>query len=492
MWKKSRSIRNQYSIRSLILSCGVLAIFTLVYAAVEMSKEESRYQWHFQELEATLRPPVEAALTSEEVDQLKALLSGFLVGQGLLGLRVITDDRIEAVYRSGWQPHETQVADYKFKGLNPTTYRIEIFSDRDLFEQHTAYSIGIFFMISIGCILLIFTLQAMATHHFLLKPLQILHGKIASLKVCDIYERELLLEPQAHPGDEYADLEQAFLRLIRQLQIEHREAVVARHQLANWNKTLTHELEQHKQQLEQQVAKSFHESKLQALGEMAGGIAHEINNPLAILVGRMAQLQKILLPHTGTIPQTLAILDSMERSVFRIQEAVIDLETLASNPSSEESKVVRVPRVLTRLRDIAINRFSPRGVTIELILECEAEVWAREVELSQGLLYLVENAAEAAMQHPTPKVRISLSNLTEEAFLIRVSDNGPGIPEDLRQKVFQPFFSTKEVGKGRGVGLSLAKTMIESHEGHLAFDFQAKDTTIGIRLRRYKTKDHVA
>jgi C4-dicarboxylate-specific signal transduction histidine kinase len=320
------------------------------------------------------------------------------------------------------------------------------------------------------------------SHLLLVRPLHNLQKHLQAFQVKNILEKEIFFEVKRDATGEFEELENMFIMYFRQLQIEHREALVAKNNLASLNKNLERELKLRKTQLEEQIAKSFNDRKLAALGEMAGGIAHEINNPLAILVGRAGQLRKFMSGLNCDQAQAEMILNSIEKTIFRIQEAITDLETIASNPSTEETKVLHFGRLLQRIRDLSINRYAPRGIRVDFPETFEAVIEAREVELAQAFLYLIENAADAATNSETPWLRVEVQNLDAQTLRVRLIDSGQGVPEDVREKIFQPFFTTKEVGQGRGVGLSLAMSIIDSHGGRLYFDFNQPQTTVCVEL----------
>jgi C4-dicarboxylate-specific signal transduction histidine kinase len=320
------------------------------------------------------------------------------------------------------------------------------------------------------------------SHLQLVRPLNALRSRLQAFQVKNILEKEIFFEVKRDAVGEFEDLENLFIMYFRQLQIEHREALVAKNNLASLNKNLERELKLRKTQLEEQIAKSFNDRKLAALGEMAGGIAHEINNPLAILVGRAGQLRKFMSALNCDQAQAEMILNSIEKTIFRIQEAVTDLETIASNPSTEETKSLQFGRLLQRIRDLSINRYAPRGIRVDFPETFEAVIDAREVELAQAFLYLIENAADAAAPSETPWFRVEVQALDDKNLCVRLIDSGQGVPVDVREKIFQPFFTTKEVGQGRGVGLSLAMSIIDSHGGRLYFDFSQAHTTVCVEL----------
>jgi C4-dicarboxylate-specific signal transduction histidine kinase len=296
-------------------------------------------------------------------------------------------------------------------------------------------------------------------HFVLIRPLHTLSRGLQNLDSQALMSEDCVVLRSSGLTCEFDEIEREFHSLIQKLHARHREVLLAKHNLA-------------------MVAARFHENKLNALGEMAAGIAHEINNPLAILLGRLEQLRELL--RSDSNPKINSVVLSMEKTFFRIQESVADLELIASSPSSEELRTVNMGRLIRRLSKVVRNRFVADEIIFECHIQAEVELEGREVELSQALLYLLENAAEAAQKSEDRWVKVELSAATDQSCRIILSDSGAGIPKNLRDKLFEPFFSTKD--EGRGMGLSLSKSVIAGHGGHLVFNFDAPRTTICMEL----------
>ncbi len=318
------------------------------------------------------------------------------------------------------------------------------------------------------------------THWALLRPLHLLHRSLGQVDVSDLTASEQVDLRATNLKWEFAEIAALFHELLKALQFRHREVLVTRTDLSRLNNNLDAELDLRRLQLESRVAASFQQNKLNALGEMAAGIAHEINNPLAILVGRTEQLREVLKREGSTGPKQESILLSIEKTLFRIQEAVLDLELIASSPSHEEVRKIPLSRLLKRLNKVVSNRYQTQEISFQPDIEADLEIEGREMELSQALLYLFENASEAAQKSDSKWVRVELKRNEDHRCTIVIIDSGCGVEEALRDKLFQPFFTTKD--EGRGMGLSLAKSVIESHHGNLAFTFNHGNTTVTINL----------
>ena len=354
----------------------------------------------------------------------------------------------------------------------------------DSFSDFGRWGFGFFSVITMGVCL------SVHAHWMLIRPIHNLKKNLRSLEVGTLISKDLTIFPANRLECEFAEIESLFHDLLYALQARHREVLLTKDHLARINSNLEAELDLRRLQLESRVAASFQQNKLHALGEMAAGIAHEINNPLAILVGRTEQLRDILGRERTIESKRESILLSMEKTLFRIQEAVLDLELIASSPAHEDMRKIPISRLVRRLNKVVSNRYQTQEVSFDPLIESDLEIEGREVELSQAILYLLENASEAAQKSENKWVRVELKKSSEDICTISIIDSGCGVEDSLREKLFQPFFSTKE--DGRGMGLNLAKALIESHQGSIGFDFNHDNTTVRINLPLHQKQSAAA
>tara|TARA_B100000749_G_scaffold280707_1_gene278163 strand:- start:86360 stop:87775 length:1416 start_codon:yes stop_codon:yes gene_type:complete len=234
-------------------------------------------------------------------------------------------------------------------------------------------------------------------------------------------------------------------------------------------------------EVETQRAKSIETSKLASLGEMAGGIAHEINNPLAIIEGRAHNMKRML--NNGTVDVELMnkSLNSIMSTTGRIHKTVRALLTIARSGDEDPLEMVPINRVIEDTLEMLGRKIENHQISLRVTGDLNCVVRARWVQLSQVILNLAQNAFHAVDGHHTRWIQIHIKK-RQDWVEIRVSDSGPGVPEAIRNKIMEPFFTTKGVGHGTGLGLSISMSIIEDHGGRLYLDETEKHTTFVVLL----------
>ncbi len=231
---------------------------------------------------------------------------------------------------------------------------------------------------------------------------------------------------------------------------------------------------------EEERIKNVHSSKLASLGEMSAGIAHEINNPLAIISGSITILQN----RAQTPEQVESKIESIRKSSDRIARIVASLKKFSRFGDKQEytphklSSIVKESLILTEIKA------KRHDVELTCSIESEALVLCDEVEMEQVLINLVNNSCDAVKELEERWVKIEL---TEKKSLLSLSitDSGKGIPEDQASKMFDPFYTSKVVGEGTGLGLSITASILNQHNAIIKVNRSCPNTQFIIHFNKY-------
>ncbi|MBU6154760.1 MAG: PAS domain-containing protein [Bdellovibrionales bacterium] len=242
---------------------------------------------------------------------------------------------------------------------------------------------------------------------------------------------------------------------------------------------ITEELELQKS-LEQERSRSLLHSKLASLGEMSAGVAHEINNPLAIISGSLGLLRR----YRENPEKFEAKLISAEKSTERIARIVRGLKKFAR--SSDEPRLVALPveEIIRESVSFTETRAQQNQTRIEVDIRTGSKILCDSVEIEQVMINLINNGIDAAKGGTAPWLRIEAYDESEEV-VIRVLDSGSGVSAEVEERLFEPFFTTKEIGEGTGLGLSISKGIIAQHKASLFLNRNLPNTCFELRFKKH-------
>ena len=242
---------------------------------------------------------------------------------------------------------------------------------------------------------------------------------------------------------------------------------------------------QHDQEYEQSKATMIAASKMSALGEMAGGIAHEINNPLMIIAGKAQRIFEL----AEDEQLDLNVIEKNAQKIVEITERITRitraLQSFAREASEAPFEPIPLEQIFSETLALCSERFRKSGVSIELDTSESIAIECRKSEVTQVLLHLLNNSFDAVQAFKEPWIRIAALDVGDSVE-ISVTDCGWGVPQELHEKIFQPFFTTKPIGKGTGLGLSIVDGIVGTHHGKLTLDRNSVQTKFTITLPKFQ------
>lgn len=232
-------------------------------------------------------------------------------------------------------------------------------------------------------------------------------------------------------------------------------------------------------ELEETRTKAIESARLAAMGTMAGGIAHEINNPLQVI---RTYTQLLSNPPQNAAPDTAIVAARIDQTVERIAHIIASLRAFARPGTGDPFEQVKVGDLLAEVAELARLSRPAEAIRLELGPVSESlTVECRKTEIGQVVINLLNNAFDAVEVLQEKWVRINVVDCGR-TIEIEVEDSGPGIPRELLDKIMLPFFTTKIAQKGIGLGLSISATIVEQHGGKLWVDTKSPHTRFVISL----------
>lgn len=244
---------------------------------------------------------------------------------------------------------------------------------------------------------------------------------------------------------------------------------------------LTTQVQDLKENLKQTKAQLIHSSKISTLGQIAAGVSHEINNPIGAILANAQFLEMNIQGDTEK-----ECIENIVTAARRCRDITKKLLNYAREETLELSEV-NINEVVENTISMLHYLFSNDKIHLKKELGSVPKVYGNFNELSQVLTNLLINAKDAILGRRLSVkdglVQVRTRVAEDEYVVVEVKDNGIGMSEKVIGKVFHPFFTTKDVGKGTGMGLSICKGIIESHNGEITVNSkEGKGSTFTVKL----------
>lgn len=236
------------------------------------------------------------------------------------------------------------------------------------------------------------------------------------------------------------------------------------------------------EEAERQRAALMQSEKMASVGELAAGIAHELGNPLAAIAGRMEFLEMQIRSGRVTQDEIIRTTVTVRELADRMASIIRGMKALSRDGAHDPFQRVSIIRVIRDVLDLSTELFERHGIRVEFNPgDAALTVHGQETQLGQVVVNLINNAKDAIRTLSEKWIRIECKE-RETSVEVSVTDSGPGIPKEIRDKIMLPFFTTKPMGEGSGLGLSVSMSIIRSHGGDFSIDAKSPHTRFVITL----------
>ena len=230
------------------------------------------------------------------------------------------------------------------------------------------------------------------------------------------------------------------------------------------------------QERNQHKARLLNNAKMASLGEVASGLAHEINNPVAIISLKTQQLTMKIQEKKTNDQEIIAFLESIDTTALRLSDIVKRLRKFTQNSIGAPKSTNDLKDIVNEALSFCETKFNNHGIKISNEVAGDVQVTTIPSEIAQVILGALYNSFDAILHSNEKWIRLR-STVNNGFVNLIMTDSGKGIPKDIQDKIMDPFFSTKQVGQRVGLGLSFSQEIIKSHGGILKFNFGNVENT---------------
>ncbi len=259
---------------------------------------------------------------------------------------------------------------------------------------------------------------------------------------------------------------EVFLNLYRQKQALKQK----QEEISLINNSLEKKVIERTEKIKKMQAQIIQTSKLASIGTLAAGIAHELNNPLTIVMG----YSKINCNSTNNLQKIIDGSIKINRAAYRMKNIIDHLRTFARQSKQEDWQQINVNEVIENSLIFTQSVLKSDNIQLELSLHQDLPyIWGDKTQLESVFQNLLTNSKDAFQEIEISRqktIHISTLPISEEKIGINYQDNAFGMNKEIQEQIFDPFFTTKEVGKGTGLGMSIAHGIVESHRGEIVLD----------------------
>lgn len=247
-------------------------------------------------------------------------------------------------------------------------------------------------------------------------------------------------------------------------------------------KQLKRKLHETEEVLEDERKRLLESEKMASIGVLAAGIAHELGNPLGAIRGRLEMLGDMVREQNMDPAMIEASIERMILSVDHMAKIIRAMRSFSRDGSKDPKIAFNMAQLAGDIVEVSSEKCFKSGIQLRTKgLQSPVMVEGRETEMGQVIVNLINNAFDATKGTAEAWISIELE-AKDNHCVLRCRDSGLGIRNDILQKIFDPFYTTKRVGEGTGLGLSICRSIVDDHHGSLVYDRSQPHTCFKIVL----------
>lgn len=477
--KYRHSLSGKLILSVLIVSSFVTLFTSAIQIGFDYKQEVGEIEQNLLLVKKSHLDAISGSLWNYDLEHLKTQLIGVLSLPGIRYIEVKDVSGNQVVLQGEKGSDRSLTANYPLLHLTPdgenTLGSVEVGASLDDVHHKIFKKIYLIFFTQFLKTIIVSTLVYFTINQILIRHLLQIAKHVKSLNFH--HQTPDLVLPRHHAARTEDELDV----LVHSVNSMQESLFQSFREVQNFNLQLEEKVKLNTAVIIEQRGKLEHTAKMSALGEMAGGMAHEINTPLAIIQLRTDQLLDHAQNENMDKAFLLKSLENINSTIKRISKIINGLRSFARDGRSDSLIEYSALKIIEDTFSLCREHLSSSGIQLELVAESDIEIKCRPIELSQVLLNLLNNARDAIQDQSEKWIRVELKRKATSAE-ISVTDSGHGIAKEIQEKMMQPFFTTKEIGKGTGLGLSISKGIIDAHGGKIEIDNLSPNTKFIISL----------
>lgn len=235
--------------------------------------------------------------------------------------------------------------------------------------------------------------------------------------------------------------------------------------------------------LENERADAIANAKLASLGHMAANITHEINNPMQLIQLRLFRLEEMIEDEPENTEKMLAEIKDIYRTTNRVSKIVETVRRQTRRNTDDNVERISTKSLIEEAFNYSKHLVEFAKAKLSIEIKDNSEITCNAIEMEQVLINLIGNSCDAISKFKTPWIKV-IAYSDQDKVVIQVVDSGLGIDKDIQKNLMKPFYTTKTIGKGTGLGLNLSKALAKRNGAELSYIPDTDNTTFEIRLKK--------